>query len=102
MTTSTSTPGSAHPMSLMKEIWWEAGARWFSSSSIGESARIPNTRAMTVCPIIFAALRRPRLRCRTILMKSSRKPTKPSPANRKSNSSAEALTPPPVSRLALK
>ncbi len=40
----------------------------------GESARMPKTSAMTVWPIIFAALRRPRLRCLTILMKSSRKP----------------------------
>ncbi len=41
-------------------------------------------------PIIFALLRRPRLRCLTILMKSSRKPTMPQPTNRKSSSSAEA------------
>ena len=41
-------------------------------------------------PAILALLRSPRERCLLILMKSSRKPTTPSPANRNSTSSADA------------
>jgi hypothetical protein len=61
-----------------------------ASSSIGDRARMPNTTAITVCPIILALLRRPRLRCLEILMKSSRKPTRPMPTKRKSSSHADA------------
>ena len=71
-------------------MWSDAGRRPRSSSSAGESARTPNTTATRVWPIIFARLRRPRLRCRLILMKSSRNPTVPSPTNRNSSSIAEA------------
>ena len=74
----------------MKERWWDAGVTPRSSSSLGESASQPKTRAITVCPIIFALLRRPRVRCLEILMKSSRKPTTPMPTKRKSSSSADA------------
>ena len=57
------------------------------------SARAPARRrrcATTVWPTILALLRRPRLRCLEILMKSSRKPTRPMPTKRKSSSSADA------------
>ena len=75
----------------MKDRWREAGVWPRSSSSHGESARPPKTRAITVWPIILALLRSPRLRCLKILMKSSRKPTRPMPTKRKSSSSAEAV-----------
>ena len=55
-----------------------------------ESASQPKTRAITVCPTIFALLRRPSERCLEILMKSSRKPTTPIPTNKNNSSSAEA------------
>ena len=49
-------------------MFCEAGVTPFSSSSHGESASAPKTTAIRVCPIIFALLRRPRLRCLEILM----------------------------------
>ena len=64
-----STVGSASQlMSRRNEIFSEAGDTPFSSSSHGESASAPKTTAITVWPIIFALLRRPRLRCLEILM----------------------------------
>ena len=49
----------------------------------------------TSWPPNLARARRPRLRCRRILMKSSRKPTTPSPTIRNSSSSPDAVGPPP-------
>ena len=54
--------------SRMKEIAFPAGVRCRLSSSHGEIARKPKTSAMTLWPMILARLRRPRLRCRAILM----------------------------------
>ena len=48
----------------------------------------------------FGTLRRPRLRCREILMKSSRKPTTPRPVIRNSTSSADTVTSDMVNRWA--
>ena len=50
---------------------------------------------MKVCPMNFIRLFRPRLRCLRILMKSSRKPTTPSPVVRYSSSQPDAVGPPP-------
>jgi hypothetical protein len=84
----TSSAGSCHACrSRMKEMYCAAGSRPVSSGNC--SARNPNTTAIAVCPAIFALLRRPRLRCLEILMKSSRNPTRPSPANRNSSSIAD-------------
>ena len=84
------TGSASQSISRRNDTFSEAGVRPLSSSSSGESARTPKTTAITVWPIIFALLRRPRLRCLEILMKSSRKPTRPRPTKRKSSSSAEA------------
>ena len=46
--------------------------------------------ATTDWPAILALLRNPRDRCLLILMKSSAKPTTPSPVNRNSTSRADA------------
>ena len=54
--------------SRMKEIACPAGVWPRSSSSHGESASQPKTRATKVWPMNFARLRRPRLRWREILM----------------------------------
>ncbi len=93
---------TSQSISRRNETFSEAGVRPLSSSSIGESARKPKTTATRVWPTIFALLRRPRLRCLEILMKSSRKPTRPMPTNRKSSSSAEAEGGDQVSSLAVK
>ncbi len=76
--------------SRMKERCCEAGILPRSSARAGERARIPKTTPTTVWPIILALLRSPRLRCFTILMKSSTNPTRPIPTKRKSSSRAEA------------
>ena len=68
----------------------EAGVSPRKSASECEIASTPKTTPTTVCPTIFALLRRPRLRCLEILMKSSRKPTTPIPTKRNSSSSADA------------
>ena len=67
-------------------------------SLANRSARMPNTAAVTSCPTSFEVLFSPRLRCRRILMKSSRNPTAPSAVVRNSTSSAEAVIRSPVSR----
>ncbi len=55
------------------------------------SARIAKAIPTRACPASFCLLRRPRLRWREILMKSSRKPTSPRPPARKSTSRPLAL-----------
>ena len=69
MSSITTTVGSAKlSQSRMNEMCFDAGVMPSSSSSHGETARPPKTSATTVWPIILALLRRPRLRCRAILM----------------------------------
>ena len=59
------------------------------------SAPTPKVSATNVWPRNFIRLFSPRLRCLRILMKSSRKPTRPIPVVRYSSSSADAVGPPP-------
>ena len=93
---------TSQSISRRNDTFSEAGVRPLSSSSIGDRARRPKTTATRVWPIILALLRRPRLRCLEILMKSSRKPTMPIPTKRKSSSSADADGGVQVSSLAVK
>ena len=87
MTTRT-TGSSNHSMSRRKEMNSEAGVTPRSSGNCSEPSA---KRTATIdCPAILALLRRPSERCLLILMKSSRKPTTPSPVNRNRISSAEA------------
>lgn len=60
-----------------------ASLNWMASSA--------NEMPTKDCPASLALARRPRLRCLTILMKSSTKPTRPRPAIRYSTNSADAL-----------
>ncbi len=89
-TTATPVGSASHGMSRRNETCVDAGVLPRLSSSPGHSASTPKTSATTVWPMILARLRRPRLRCRRILMKSSRKPTAPIPTKRKRSSRAEA------------
>ncbi len=66
----------------------DAGVTPRSSGNCSEPRA--NRMATIDCPAILALLRSPSERCLLILMKSSRKPTTPSPANRNSTSSADA------------
>ena len=71
-------------MSRTNEMYGDAGVR---NELFGNcSASTAKITATSVCPASFCLLRRPRLRCLEILMKSSRKPTRPSPAMRNSTS----------------
>ena len=91
MTPTTVLPPSARLMfvSRTNETSSEAGVRYCSLGNCSASpAKMMPTRA---CPMSFSFERRPRLRCLLILMKSSRKPTKPRPAMRKSTSSPLAV-----------
>ena len=76
----------------------EAGVR---NELLGNcSARIAKTTATSVWPASFSRERRPRLRCLLILMKSSRKPIRPSPVIRKSTSMPLTVGSCPVTRWA--
>jgi hypothetical protein len=76
------------PVSRTKEIDVEAGVR---NASLGNcSARMAKMTATRVWPASFSPERKPRLRCLEILMKSSRKPMKPSPVMR--NRTSRPLT----------
>jgi hypothetical protein len=86
----TSTTGSlgSQSMSRRKEMNCDAGLMLRSSGNW--SASSAKTIATIDWPAILALLRSPSDRCFLILMKSSRKPTTPSPVKRKSTSSPEA------------
>ena len=77
-------------VSRTKEMSGEAGVRYCSLGNC--SASTAKMTPTSVCPMSFSLDRRPRLRCLEILMKSSRKPTKPSPAMRKSTSRPLAVS----------
>ncbi len=86
-------------MSRTNETEVDAGVR---NELFGNcSARIAKITATRVWPASFSPLRRPRLRCLLILMKSSRNPTKPSPVMRNSTSRPLTVGPWPVTRCAI-
>ena len=67
MSSTTRKVGSVHDsQSRVKDRWREAGV-WPRSSG-NRSASRPNTIATSTWPVIFARLRRPRLRCLATLM----------------------------------
>ena len=68
------------------------------SSGKKTSASTPKITATIDWPAILAQLRRPSERCSLILMKSSRKPTMPSPTVRNSTSTPDAVGAVRVSR----
>ncbi len=88
MTTRITGSSGIASMSRRKEMAGDAGVTPRSSGNC--SASRAKMIATTDWPAILALLRKPRDRCLLILMKSSRKPTTPSPANRNSTSRAEA------------
>ena len=76
------------PKSARKDRCVDAGVKSSPSGKwMASSAKTPATIAW---PANFALARRPRLRCMYSLMKSSRKPTSPSPVIRNSTSSPDA------------
>ncbi len=90
-TSPTATPANARStlVSRMNEIRIEAGVR---KCRLGNCrAAMANVMPTRPCPTIFASGDSPRLRCREILMKSSRNPTSPSPVMRYSTSPADTV-----------
>ncbi len=81
-------------VSRTNEIAVDAGARPFPS--VVHRASATKTTVTSVCPASFCRDVRPRLRSARILVKSSRKPTTPSPTRRKRTSRALTETGSPV------
>src|SRR3712207_6602998 len=86
-TTTSTTGSSSHSMSRKKEMNGDAGVTPRSSGNCSEARA--NRIATKDWPAILALLRRPSERCLLILMKSSAKPTTPSPVNRSEEHTSE-------------
>ena len=87
-----SVPAKARLMfvSRTNEMNGEAGVRYWSLGNC--SARTAKMTPTSVWPRSFSRERSPRLRCLEILMKSSRKPTMPSPVMRNRTSTPLAVS----------